>query len=84
MKATNDERLEAWNSLLMFSGGLEASSEERARRHTAALGYTIRSLHKGRVPDARIVADTLNGERSVPSCGRVECVFDLLMGDHVH
>ena len=48
----------------------------------AVASYMVRSLSRGRIPDAVLVERTVNGEEPVPGCGYLGCSMD--PADHVH
>lgn len=75
-------RAKGWserNIVPVFS--LTDDSKQALQLQAACLGYLVRALNKGLVPDPQLLADTLRGKKPVPNCGYLGCTWD---AEHVH
>lgn len=76
----NEKKIEDWRRLkpVLFGGRFTDKREVR----DAVLGYLLRSLSRGRIPDVVLTMETLEEKRPVPACGYINCFLEV--GDHVH
>jgi hypothetical protein len=76
-------RLAGWNKQVVFHYPVMASMTEQEQHGAASacLGYILRRLSRGLIPDPHLVMDTLEGREKVPSCGYLGCTAD---DDHTH
>lgn len=68
-----------WGS---FNNADNPTDEELKKRSQAVLGFMLRNLSRGRIPNPDLVFDTLTGKAPVPACGMIGCFLDDY--DHVH
>lgn len=80
--STNEERLEIWRKNKNLWGRLPDSNViEDKNVLQAVIGYVLRQLGRGNVPNHDLVMDTLAGVRPVPYCGMIGC-FMITAEDH--
>ena len=79
MEDQDVKRFEKWRKVGLFMNPTEFGDE---RVVGACLGYMIRLLSKGIMPESQLVIETLEGKRKVPPCGYINCFWD--EDDHVH
>lgn len=75
---SNDEKLKGWNKQVMFGGAISSKQEVK----DAVLYYLLRSLSRGRIPDAGIAMAALAEKTPIPSCGYINCFMTDV--EHVH
>lgn len=73
-------RAKGWEKRWMFSATAVDLPDQKDRVH-ASLGYVLRTLSRGQLPDPELVNDALTGKKPVPACGQLGCTWD---AEHVH
>ena len=75
-------KAKGWDKRWLFSTPFDDAPEvEQQRRQVAVTRYMLRSLSRGRLPDAQLIADALGGAKQVPECGWLNCLIGF---EHVH
>lgn len=76
-------RLAGWNKQVVFHYPIMVSMTEQEQQAAAnaCLGYILRRLSRGAIPNPKLVMDTLEGKSPVPPCGFLGCD---MADDHTH
>lgn len=81
-KELNEEALKGWHKQYLFSypvsSGRQPLSEEIK---DCILGYIVRRLSRGIIPDFLVVQEALQDDYILPSCKHIGCCIEM---EHVH
>lgn len=83
MNTENEEQLKLWYKKFLFANPVPSPRAGQLSPELlgAILGYMLRNLGHGRIPDVAVVEQALEGKATIGSCGYLNCPLDY---EHVH